>query len=85
MDVHGRGGAWRKHQIELVVAWSIEAKFEKRCFEPLRAASIKARCSKHYRITPEELAWLGGRVDALREAVAVVCAERIEELRRAAG
>ena len=61
--------------------WPNENKFEKRCFELLRAAYIKARYSKHYRITAEELAWLGARIAALRSAVEAACLDRLADLR----
>lgn len=58
-----------------------ETKFERRCFELLRAAYVKARYSKHYRITDEELAWLTAKVEVLRDRVEQVCADHIEALR----
>ncbi len=68
----------------LAEAWPHETKFERRCFELLRAAYVKARYSKHYKITPEELAWLIARVGVLRDIVAAVCEERLSALRSAA-
>lgn len=65
----------------LAEAWPHETKFERRCFELLRAAYVKARYSKHYKITPEELAWLTERVGVLRDIVATVCNERLAALR----
>ncbi|OHB31825.1 MAG: nucleotidyltransferase [Phenylobacterium sp. RIFCSPHIGHO2_01_FULL_69_31] len=66
----------------LTAVWPHEGKFEKRSFELLRAAYIKARYSRHYRITAEELAWLGARVNVLREVVSAICSERLGELNR---
>lgn len=60
--------------------WPIETKFEKRCFELLRAAYVKARYSRHYKVTAEELAWLSERVSTLRSAVEAVCRERLAKL-----
>ena len=57
--------------------WPTDTKFEKRCFELLRGAYIKARYSKHYRITSEELTWLAERIELLREQVEAICAERL--------
>ena len=68
----------------LRAAWPHDTKFEKRCFELLRAAYVKARYSKHYRITAEELAWLTGRIVALKDVVQIVCAERLDALRKTA-
>lgn len=56
-------------------------KFERRCFELLRAAYVKARYSKHYRITAEELAWLTERVLVLSEVTQAICEERLAALR----
>lgn len=69
----------------LRAVWPHENKFEKRCFELLRAAYVKARYSKHYRITQEELAWLTERVEALRALVMIICRERLDRLREEAG
>jgi hypothetical protein len=45
---------------------------------------VKARYSKHFRISEEELAWLSERVEALGQAVQVICEERIAALERSA-
>lgn len=68
----------------LKAIWTSETKFERRCYELLRAAYVKARYSRHYRITAEELDWLGGRIAALRDLVRTICEERIETLANAA-
>lgn len=68
----------------LAAIWPTESKFEKRCFELLRAAYIKARYSKHYKITPEELTWLGERVSVLRGTVREICEEQLLRLHDAA-
>jgi len=44
---------------------------------------VKARYSKHYRISEEELRWLGERVEVLGRAVHAVCSERIAALETA--
>ncbi|OHC97517.1 MAG: nucleotidyltransferase [Sphingomonadales bacterium RIFCSPHIGHO2_01_FULL_65_20] len=65
-------------------AWPRETKFERRCFELLREAYVKARYSKHYKISAEELTWLTQRVEVLRALATAVCAERLAHLREAA-
>jgi hypothetical protein len=45
---------------------------------------VKARYSKHYKITEEELAWLGTQVEELGRVVHTICAERIIELEKRA-
>jgi predicted nucleotidyltransferase/HEPN domain-containing protein len=65
-------------------AWPHETKFEKRAFELLRAAYVKARYSKHYKITEEELAWLTDRIGMLREIVHDACEKHLAELTKAA-
>lgn len=61
----------------LVGIWPTDTKFEKRCFELLRGAYIKARYSPHYRITSEELAWIAERIQLLRQQVEAICIERL--------
>ncbi|MBJ7483506.1 HEPN domain-containing protein [Brevundimonas sp.] len=62
-------------------AWPRETKFERRCFELLREAYVKARYSKHYKISAEELVWLTERVGVLREIVERICQERLAALK----
>ena len=69
----------------LAEAWPRETKFERRCFELLREAYVKARYSKHYKISGEELAWLMERVEVLRGLTKTVCEERLRDLREEAG
>ena len=64
----------------LVEVWPIETKFQRRAYELLRAAYVKARYSRHYRITAEELEWLGSRVELLRDLIRISCEERIASL-----
>lgn len=64
--------------------WPRATKFERRCYELLREAYVKARYSRHYRITDEQLAWLSGRVELLQRIVREVCEERIATLAEAA-
>lgn len=68
----------------LKAVWPRDTKFERRCFELLREAYVKARYSRQYRITGEELEWLGNRVELLQNLVRAVCEERIDELAKAA-
>ncbi len=64
----------------LIDAWPRENKHDRRCFELLKRAYVKARYSEHYKITEEELQWLGIRVEALQSLVEEVCTERLEKL-----
>lgn len=64
--------------------WPRETKFERRCYELLREAYVKARYSRHYRITAEQLEWLSGRVELLQRTVQDLCEERISTLAEAA-
>jgi predicted nucleotidyltransferase/HEPN domain-containing protein len=71
--------------MRLVDVWPRELKSDRRHFEKLKEAYVKARYSKHYRITEEELRWLGARVEELGRVVHAICSERLEALRRTAG
>ena len=68
----------------LIEVWPRETKADRARFEKLKEAYVKARYSKHYRITEDELAWLGNRVKALGEVVEVICSEHIAALERSA-
>jgi len=60
--------------------WPMDARKERAMFEKLKDAYVKARYSKHYRISEEELAWLGARVEELGQVVHVICQETIASL-----
>lgn len=62
--------------------WPRETKTDRARFEKLKEAYVKARYSKHYRITEDELTWLGERVETLGKVVEGICTERIEVLQR---
>jgi predicted nucleotidyltransferase len=68
----------------LIEVWPRETKADRSRFEKLKEAYVKARYSKHFRISEEELAWLSERVEALGLAVQVICEERIVQLERSA-
>jgi len=68
----------------LIDVWPRETKAERARFEKLKEAYVKARYSRHYRITEEELSWLGAQVEALGKVVEVICSERMEALERSA-
>lgn len=67
----------------LVDAWPRALRKDRALFEKLKDAYVKARYSKHYRISAEELSWLGERVEELGRIVYILCSERIAELDRA--
>ena len=60
--------------------WPRDSKSDRSHFEKLKEAYIKARYSKHYRVSDEELEWLGARVEVLAEIVKTLCSERISQL-----
>ena len=60
--------------------WPRGTKFERRCYELLREAYVKARYSRHYRISAEQLEWLSGQIGALQQLVRELCVERIDAL-----
>ena len=70
--------------MRLVDAWPREVKADRSRFEKLKEAYVKARYSKHYRISEEELVWLAGRDEELGRAVHAICSERIAKLEEAA-
>lgn len=64
--------------------WPSATKEERQAYARLREAYIKARYSREYRITAEQLAWLGARVALLRSIVETACLERLTILQEAA-
>ena len=68
----------------LIEAWPRETKADRSRFEKLKEAYVKARYSRHYRISAQELAWLTERIDCLSKAVEVICSNRIDALEGAA-
>lgn len=57
--------------------WPADTKFQKRSFELLRAAYVKARYSPHYRVSNEELEWMASRVRLLEQVVRDACGRRL--------
>ncbi|MDB5575469.1 MAG: nucleotidyltransferase, partial [Bradyrhizobium sp.] len=68
----------------LFAAWPRDTHRDRARFEKLKDAYVKARYSKHYKITGEELAWLAKRIEELGRLVHSVCTERLAELETAA-
>lgn len=68
----------------LADVWLTDSRRDRAMFEKLKAAYVKARYSKHYRISEEELTWLGARVEELGRVVQTICEERIDMLERSA-
>ncbi|MGF7151457.1 putative nucleotidyltransferase/HEPN domain-containing protein [Sphingomonas zeicaulis] len=68
----------------LVDIWPRERKTDRALFEKLKDAYVKARYSKHYRISAEQLSWLANRVEELGQVVHMICSERIDALRHSA-
>ena len=64
----------------LIEAWPRDSRQHRAIFEKLKDAYVKARYSKHYKISAAELEWLGSCVEALGRAVHAVCSDRIAEL-----
>lgn len=63
--------------------WPETNRAERAMFQKLKEAYTKARYSKHFRISEEELSWLGERVEELGRVVHQVCTDKIAELEAA--
>jgi predicted nucleotidyltransferase/HEPN domain-containing protein len=68
----------------LTYVWPTDTRKDRALFEKLKDAYVKARYSKHYRISAEELAWLRACVEELGRVVQTICEERIQMLERSA-
>ncbi|RAK51311.1 HEPN domain-containing protein [Phenylobacterium deserti] len=65
---------------QLIEAWPRDSRFAQRSWELLRRAYVDARYSPHYRITPEELAWLIERVGVLADQIERLCRGHVRSL-----
>ena len=63
--------------------WPEANRRERAMFQKLKEAYTKARYSRQYRISEEELTWLGERVEELGRVVHQVCTDKIAELESA--
>lgn len=61
----------------LTYVWPSHNRKQRAMFEKLKEAYVKARYSKHYRITSDELEWLAEQIEALGQVVHAICAENI--------
>lgn len=68
----------------LADVWPVDLRKDRRMFQKLKEAYVKARYSKQWRISDEELTWLGERIEELSSVVQTVCTERIESLEQSA-
>jgi hypothetical protein len=62
----------------------MDTRKDRAMFEKLKDAYVKARYSRHYRISAEELTWLRACVEELCQVVQAICEERIQMLERSA-
>ena len=68
----------------LTYVWPTDSRKDRAMFEKLKDAYVKARYSRHYRISEGELSWLGACVEELGRVVQTICEERIQMLERSA-
>ncbi|WP_310531257.1 HEPN domain-containing protein [Novosphingobium sp.] len=61
----------------LTYVWPADTRKHRALFEKLKEAYVKARYSKHYRISEEELTWLSEQVEELGRVVHEICTERL--------
>ncbi|AXB76585.1 nucleotidyltransferase and HEPN domain-containing protein [Novosphingobium sp. P6W] len=64
----------------LVDVWPRERRVDQTAWERLKEAYVKARYSKHYEISAEQLDWLAKRVEELGAVVHTICTERLSAL-----
>jgi predicted nucleotidyltransferase/HEPN domain-containing protein len=64
--------------------WPREGRKNRATFEKLKDAYVKARYSKHYWVSIDELNWLAARVGDLGQVVHAICQEQIAQLEMAA-
>ncbi|MGN6620299.1 MAG: nucleotidyltransferase and HEPN domain-containing protein [Sphingomonas sp.] len=74
-----------KLDARLVHIWPRATRADRARFEKLKEAYVKARYSKHYRISADELTWLAEIIEDLGQAVHAVCSDRLRALAQAVG
>lgn len=67
----------------IIEAWPRDSKLDRRRFELLKRAYVEARYSPNFEIGAEDLQALASAVKKLRDLVAVLAKQRLEELRAA--
>ena len=67
-----------------LLVWPVDTRKDRALFTKLKDAYVKARYSKHYRISVEELDGLSRVIEELGQAVHAVCTDRIALLEAAA-
>ena len=84
--VHNLGFLRRQAELidrRLVHVWPQDSRQDRALFDKLKEAYVKARYSKHNRITKEQLDWLGVQIEELGRVVLAVCSERLADLNAA--
>lgn len=71
-----------EQDLRLVEAFPRDHHRQRARFNTINEAYVKARYSKHFKISEEALVWLGERTAHLLELVKVVCDEHIQKLER---
>jgi HEPN domain-containing protein len=67
--------------LRLIDAWPRERRVDCAVWEKLKEAYVKARYSKHYKISAGQLEWLAEHVEELGRVVHTICSERISALK----
>lgn len=57
--------------------WPRDVRKDRAAFEKLKDAYVKARYSKHYKVSNDDLIWLRDRVEHLGATVLAICTEQI--------
>jgi uncharacterized protein len=65
----------------LTYVWPRDTRKDRAMFEKLKEAYVKARYSKHYRVSEDEIEWLVEQVEELGRVVHKICSERLEKLK----
>lgn len=64
--------------------WPRDTRAERAMFEKLKDAYVKARYSKHYAISEEELTWIGTQLEELGRVAHLICSVKITDFEKLA-
>ena len=76
-DLEELGGMAKNYDNELLQIFPIATPEQKECFELLKKAYVDARYDKNYKISREQLLYLIGRIEKLKEITERICIAKI--------
>lgn len=71
------GNRAKRFSRDVSLFFPLHTDFEKRCFDLLKRAYIEARYYRHFVVTKEELEYMIGRIELMKELTERICKEKL--------